>query len=260
MFSREARNLVGYVKKLSPVAVAFSGGLDSSVVAKAAGLASRSSVAITVDDFTVPRGDLRDARYVAKKSGIKHIVIKSSPPKKVLENPIDRCFYCKSHNYGIVGKVAGKLGIKTILDGANADDTREYRPGMRAAKAMGVRSPLLELGIGKEGTRKLAKEFGLPVWDKPSSACLSSRVPCGERITRVKLGKVERAEIAIRRITGVSKVRVRVHSGLARIEVPSGEIPKLLKKDLMIKVAKKLRSVGFSHVTVDLDGYRPGGN
>jgi len=159
-----------------------------------------------------------------------------------------------------VRKAAGKLGIKTVLDGANADDTKEYRPGMRAAKAMEVRSPLLELGFGKDGTRKLAKEFNLPVWDKPSSACLSSRVPCGERITRAKLGNVEKAEISIRRMTGVSKVRVRVHFGLARIEVPSREIPKLLKKDLMLKVAKKLRSIGFSHVTVDLEGYRPGGN
>ncbi len=260
MFSRGAKRLVRLVKKLSPVAVALSGGLDSCVVAKAAVLASEESVAVTIDDYTVPRRDLEDSKCVARLVGIRHVIVKSSPSKKVLENPGDRCFHCKSHNYGLVKEAAGKRGIHVVVDGANADDIKEYRPGMRAAKARGVRSPLLELGIGKKETRKLAREFGLPVWDKPSSACLSSRIKQGERITRGKLGKVERAEIAIMEMTGVRKVRVRTHEGLARIEVEKKDLKLLLDKDLIPRIAKRLRGIGFSHVTLDLEGYRPGGN
>ncbi|MFH0817539.1 MAG: ATP-dependent sacrificial sulfur transferase LarE, partial [Candidatus Micrarchaeota archaeon] len=209
MHSVKGKKLVRLLERISPVAVALSGGLDSSVVAKAASLASKKSIAVTIDDYTVPRKDILDAKCTAKMAGIKHVIVKSSPSKKVLENPKDRCFYCKSHNYGLVAKIAKKFKIKTVVDGANADDMLEYRPGMRAAKALGIRSPLLELGFGKNVTRKLAKEFGLLVWDKPSSACLSSRIPHGERITKQKLGKVERAELEIKRLAGIEKVRVR---------------------------------------------------
>jgi uncharacterized protein len=259
MHSKRAKRLVAFLEKISPVAVALSGGLDSCVVAKAARLASKGSLAVTIDDFTVPRGDVGDAKRVAQIAGIRHIIVKSSPSKKVLENPKNRCFYCKSHNYKIVRKTAKRFGIAAVVDGANADDTKEYRPGMAAAKKMGVRSPLLELGIGKTETRALAKEFGLSVWDKPSSACLSSRIPHGKRITKGKLARIELAESAIRELTQIAKVRVRAHEGIARIEVPKEELPRLFDKDLIVRIAKKLRKLGFSRVALDLEGYRPGG-
>lgn len=257
--SKNAKKLVALLKKVSPVAVALSGGLDSCVVAKAAKLASEDSIAVTIDDYTVPRRDLDDAKCVARMAGIRHVIVKSTPSKKVLGNPVDRCFYCKSHNYGLVKEEARRAGVKTVVDGANLDDTKEYRPGMRAAKAMGVCSPLLELGFGKRETRRLAKEFGLPVWDKPSSACLSSRIPHGERITKGKLGRIELAEEAIRNMTGIKKVRVRAHGPLARIEVPADELMLFFDKNLIPRIAKRLRETGFSHVTLDLEGYRPGG-
>ena len=259
MSSKNSERLVALLKKISPVAVALSGGLDSCVVAKAAKLASDCSVAITIDDYTVPRRDIADAKCVAGMVGMRHIIVKSAPSKKVLENPSDRCFYCKSHNYGLVKEEAKVAGIRTVVDGANLDDTKEYRPGMRAAKAMGVCSPLLEMGFGKKETRELAKEFGLPVWDKPSSACLSSRIPHGVRITKGKLGRIERAEEAVRRLTGIKKVRVRAHGSLARIEVPKGELVLFFDNNLIPKIAKRLRRIGFSHATLDLEGYRPGG-
>lgn len=259
MYSKNAKKLVALLSKLSPVAVAFSGGLDSSVVARAARLASEKSVAVTIDDYTVPRRDFEDARRVAELSGITHVIVKSRPPPKVLSNPKDRCFYCKGHNYGLVISTARKLGIKTVVDGANADDLGEYRPGMEASKRMGIISPLLKLGLGKKEIRSLAREFGLPVWDKPSSACLSSRIQCGERITKKKLGMVEVAEEEIRKMTGVGKVRVRVHGTLARIEVQKEELHVLFDRNLMARVSKRLREIGFSHVTLDLEGYRPGG-
>ncbi len=259
MHSNKAEKLIKRLEALSPVAVALSGGLDSSVVAKAARLASKKSLAVTIDDFTVPRRDINDAKRVAKIAGITHAIVKSRPPKEVLANPKDRCFYCKTHNYGLVSSTAKKFGIKTVVDGANADDTREYRPGMKAARELGVRSPLLELKLGKKDIRELAKEFGLPVWEKPSSACLSSRVLHGERITRGKLAKVERAEEELRKLTGVAKVRVRVHGNLARIEVPKENLGVFFDKLLIQRISKRLREIGFSHITLDLEGYRPGG-
>lgn len=259
MYSNKAQRLISLLEEISPLAVALSGGLDSSVVARAAEIASERSIAVTVDDFTVPRRDIEDAKRVARISGIPHVVVRSKPPKEVLSNPADRCFYCKKHNYGIVFETAGKIGITNVVDGANADDTREYRPGMNAAKQMGVRSPLLELGFGKADTRGLAKEFGLPVWDKPSSACLSSRIPHGSLITERKLSRVEASEEAIRKLTGIQKVRVRSHEKLARIEVPREQMKRLLEVHLMESIARRLREEGFTHVTLDLEGYRPGG-
>jgi pyridinium-3,5-biscarboxylic acid mononucleotide sulfurtransferase len=260
MTSASARKLIAYLERISPVAVALSGGLDSCVVAKAASEACKKSIAVTIDDYTVPRKDLRDAQETAGLCKITHVIVKSVPSKKVLENPVDRCFYCKQHNYGIVANTAKKFGIMTVVDGANEDDTKEYRPGMRAAREMNVVSPLLELKLGKKEIRKIANEFKLPVWDKPSSACLSSRIPHGERITEKKLGRVESAEEAIRQLTGIKKVRVRAHGKLARIEVEKEEMPKLLDRNLMDKVSKRLRVAGFSLVTLDLNGYRPGGS
>ncbi|MFH1448518.1 MAG: ATP-dependent sacrificial sulfur transferase LarE [Candidatus Micrarchaeota archaeon] len=259
MYSKKTKKLVEYLSRISPVAVALSGGLDSSVIAKASGLTSKDSVAITLDDYTLPRIDLKDAKRTAKLSRIKHIVLKSRPPPKVLSNPDDRCFYCKKHTYTLVMKRARKFGIRAVVDGANADDTSEYRPGLRAAKELGVYSPLLDLGFGKADTRMIAKEFKLPVWNKPSSACMSSRIPHGERITKGRLSRAETAEGYLRKATGIQKIRVRSHGNLARIEVPKEDIPAFFDKLLINRIAKRLRRIGFSHITLDLEGYRPGG-
>jgi pyridinium-3,5-biscarboxylic acid mononucleotide sulfurtransferase len=259
MHSQRTEKLLKYLSKISPVAVALSGGLDSSVVATAARLASDRSVAVTIDDYTLPRRDFRDARRVARLFGINHIVLKTAPPRKILDNPKDRCFHCKNHSYGLVRKAAKELGIDRIVDGANADDRKDHRPGMRAAKSLGVLSPLLELGFGKKETRLIALELSLPVWDKPASACLSSRVQSGSSITRAGLARIENAEKAVCAIAGVTKVRVRTHDGLARIEVPREEICRLFDKVLIARMAKRMRRMGFTHITLDLEGYRPGG-
>ncbi len=259
MYSKKTEKLISYLKGLSPVAVALSGGLDSSVLTKAAALAYEGSIAFTVDDFTLSRKDLSDAKRIANLSDIRHVIIKTKPAGGVLSNSKDRCFHCKKHSYGKIASKAKLFGIKTVVDGANRSDVLDYRPGMKAAEQMKILSPFLELGYTKKDIRDIARELDLFLSEKPSSACLCSRIPHGEKITTEKLSKVERAEEYIRKATGIAKVRVRSHGGLARIEVPSENVEVFFDKVLINKIAKRLRRIGFSHITLDIEGYRLGG-
>ncbi len=240
--------------------VAFSGGVDSAVLAKLAveALGARA-VAVTVDSQTFTATELREARRLARLIGIRHIVVGHDElaEEAFCRNPPDRCYLCRRGLSGKMKAVAGKLGLGAIADGANYSDAGEHRPGIRAASEAGVLHPLMEYRVTKAEVRRMARALGLPVARKPSSACLSSRIPYGERITEEKLRRIERAEAFIRSL-GFSQVRVRHHGTLARVEVEPRAVSRLARRGTMDKVARRLRRLGFTYVTADLEGYRSG--
>ncbi len=256
MHARE--KLIKWFKDKDGVVVAFSGGVDSSVVAKAAALAlDGNAIAATARSATLSKSELEMALKTAEEIGIKHVVFDEDEfenPGFVENSPL-RCYHCRQSLVEGLKNVAEGHGISLIVDGANADDMKQHRPGLKAMKENGVRSPLLELGIGKEGVRKIAGHFGLSVRDKPSMACLASRIPYGERITREKLAMVEKAEDYLFGL-GLRNMRVRNHGGIARIEVGRDEIGKIVKSKE--EVVKRLKKIGFTYVALDLEGYRSG--
>ncbi|MFQ5888180.1 MAG: ATP-dependent sacrificial sulfur transferase LarE, partial [Candidatus Hydrothermarchaeales archaeon] len=232
----KADQLLGWFADKGSVLVAFSGGVDSSVVAKAAHLALMdNAIALTARSSTLSRSEFESAKKVAKEMGISHIVIEEDEldDPRFVENPADRCYYCRKGLVTALKEMAEEKNITYVLDGANADDLKEHRPGLRALRENGARSPLLELGFGKEDVRGIARYFGLTTYDKPSMACLASRIPYGEKITHVKLDMVEKAEDFLRG-KGFRQVRVRHHRGIARIEVSEAEIEKAtrLRKEI----------------------------
>lgn len=249
--------LVNFLKQKAPLAVAFSGGVDSSVLAKAAFLASKKSIAVTINDPSISRNELAYAKRIAREIGIRHIIVKRKLPANVARNDCSRCYYCKKNSLMLIRKIAQKNNISTIAYGANKDDLGDYRPGMAAAKELGAWAPLLELGIRKAEVRKLAKEMKLPNYSKPSSPCLSSRIPRGERITNTRLGKIEKAEKAILSTCNVGILRVRDHGDIARIEVEQKDMDKILKAGA--KISSKLKQLGYKFVVLDIRGYKTGG-
>lgn len=240
------------------VLVAFSGGVDSAVVAKAAFISlQKKAIAATAMSQTFPKPELSTAKKVAKEIGIEHILFREDEFEnpKFVENPTDRCYHCRGSLIKGLKAIKDTKGLRIIVDGANADDAKQHRPGMRAMHENGVRSPLLELGFGKSEVRDIAKAYGLSVADKPSMACLASRIPYGEIITKGKLLKIAEAEYYIHNL-GFRQVRVRHHSGIARIEVSPEEILKVI--EYRKRINNKLRSLGFKYITIDLEGYRTG--
>ncbi|MEM3555456.1 MAG: ATP-dependent sacrificial sulfur transferase LarE [Candidatus Micrarchaeia archaeon] len=254
--SSKLRKLVSAVKEKAPLVVALSGGVDSSVVAKAAFLASNKSIAVTVINPTVSKREIADARKIARAIGMKHRLIRRKLSEEVGRNDALRCYYCKKEIIKILKRVAKEEGIETVADGSNKDDLRDFRVGLKACKEEGVYSPLLALGFGKKDVRKLAREMGLPNYEKPSEACLSSRV-MNQRINEKVLRKIGKAEHFVRKLTGASIVRVRDYGDTARIEVDKEHIDRLIKASG--RVNKKLNKLGYKYVTVDLGGYRVGG-
>lgn len=248
-------------KSKGSVLVAMSGGVDSSLVALQAKKAlGDNAIAATADSVTLPSGELEEAKRLARAIGIEHVIIEvdeTSNPNFV-RNPPDRCYYCKKELILKLKEIARDRRIETIVDGTNADDMKVHRPGALALAESGVYSPLAAAGLTKEDVRELARMLGLPNADKPSMACLGSRFPYGEEITRGKLRLVAEAEKLVRELTGVRELRVRVHGSLARIEVGKDERKLLFDQELMEAIAKKLRSLGFVYVTMDLLGYRSG--
>lgn len=255
---KKARELVEWFRNKDSVLVAFSGGVDSAVVARAAleALGPRA-VAATASSATMPSWELENAKKVAREMGITHEVFPEDEFRTpgFAENSPERCYHCRKGLIRGLRRVARSHGIRCIVDGANADDAKQHRPGMRAMRENGVRSPLLELGIGKEEVRRIARYFNLSVSEKPSMACLASRVPYGERITREKLRRIERAE-AFMRSLGFRELRVRHHGGIARIEVGRDELQRvLLHRE---RIVGRLKEIGFTYVALDLEGYRSG--
>jgi uncharacterized protein len=240
--------------------VAFSGGVDSAVLAKLAKDALEDrAVAVTVNSQTYTGAELREAKRLARLMGIRHLVVEHDEltDEAFCRNPPDRCYLCRMGMAGKLRALAGRLGIDHIADGANFSDTFEHRPGIRAATESGVMHPLMEHGVTKAQVREMARALGLPVSERPSSACLSSRIPYGEPITEKKLRTVKRAESFLRSL-GFRQVRVRHHGDIARIEVERAEVPRLVRRPMMERVVRRLRRLGFTYVTADLEGYRSG--
>jgi uncharacterized protein len=253
--------LLAFIRRYESCAVAFSGGVDSAVVAKAAHLAlGERAVAVTGASASLAEGELEEAAHVADLIGIRHEVIRTQEftNPDYLRNAPDRCYHCKSELYTQLEGIAEPLGVDVILNGANLDDAGDYRPGMNAAREHQVRSPLLECGFTKADVRELAAVWRLPVWDKPASPCLSSRVAYGEEVTPQRLAMIDHAEQHLRSL-GLRQLRVRYHKGdLARIEVPPEAISRLAQPAVYEQLVQRFKSLGFKYVTLDLEGLRSG--
>jgi uncharacterized protein len=243
-------------------AVAYSGGVDSAVVAKAAALAlGDSAVLVTGDSAALAAGELDSARDLAKLIGARHEVLRTdeiSNPDYIANGP-DRCYHCKTELYEQVSDLAARLGVLVVANGANADDLGDYRPGMRAASEHDVHSPLAECGFTKREVRELAAAWKLPVADKPASPCLSSRIAYGQEVTPERLRMIDQAEQLLHSL-GFRELRVRYHTDdMARIEVPLADLPELCDPAARDAVVEGLRQIGFKFVTLDLAGFRSGG-
>jgi uncharacterized protein len=255
------RRLVEFISQFESCIIAYSGGVDSAVVAKAAHLAHGDrAVAMTGVSASLASGELDAARRIATSIGIRHETIHTdelADPQYLLNAP-DRCFHCKTELYTRLRQEAARLGVETILNGANVDDLGDFRPGMQAADQHGVRSPLAECGLNKAAVRALAKEWKIEVWDKPATPCLSSRVAYGLNITPERLAKIDSAEQVLRGL-GLANVRVRLHENeLARLEVSTVDLPLVCEPSIREQVVSKLQQLGFRYITLDLQGFRSG--
>jgi uncharacterized protein len=253
-------NLKESIGRMGSLAVAYSGGVDSTFLLKVAhDVLDANVIAVTARSSTYPEREFREATDFAQKIGVRHRVIVSEELdiEGFADNPVDRCYFCKRELFTKILDVAKQHGLKYVADGSNIDDLGDYRPGMRAVMELGVVCPLKEAGMGKDDIRILSKEMNLPTWDKPAFACLSSRFPYGQKITREKLDAIDKTEQFLMDL-GFRQVRVRHHGDMARIEVSAEERRKIFDTDLMDRIHEKFRQFGFAYVALDLKGYRTG--
>jgi uncharacterized protein len=260
MLTEKLEQLKALFVEMEQAMIAYSGGVDSTLVAKIAYdiLGDRALAVTAVSPSLLPE-ELEDASIQAATIGIPHQIIKTHEMENpnYTSNPVNRCYFCKSELHDTLKPLAIKLGYPYVVDGVNADDLHDYRPGIQAAKERGARSPLAEVGITKAEVRQISQELGLPWWDKPAQPCLSSRFPYGEEITVAKLQRVGRAEIYLRKL-GYQNLRVRSEGETARIELPPEQIKEFVLKIDLPSVVSAFQEFGFLYVTLDLEGYRSG--
>ncbi|MHC5741021.1 MAG: ATP-dependent sacrificial sulfur transferase LarE [Nostoc sp.] len=260
MLTEKFEQLRALFREMEQALIAYSGGVDSTLVAKIAYdvLGDRALAVTAVSPSLLPE-ELEDAKIQAATIGIPHKIVQTHEMENpnYTSNPVNRCYFCKSELHDTLKPLALELGYPYVVDGVNADDLHDYRPGIQAAKERGARSPLAELGVTKVEVRQLSQQLGLPWWDKPAQPCLSSRFPYGEEITVAKLQRVGRGEIYLRKL-GWQNLRVRSEGDTARIELPPEEIKEFVLTNDLQTLVSAFQDFGFIYVTLDLEGYRSG--
>lgn len=260
MLNEKYEKLKEYLLSLESAAVAFSSGVDSTFLLKAAhDVLGDKVIAVTAQSCSFPKRELKEAEVFCANEGIKHILCKSEELEidGFRHNPVNRCYLCKKELFQKIQVIAKENNIKNIVEGSNTDDNGDYRPGLQAVAELGIKSPLRYAGLNKAEIRELSKKLGLKTYNKQSFACLSSRFPYGEEINEKKLTMVDKAEQLLLDM-GFNQIRVRIHGKIARIEVCEIDFPKLIEKETREKIVSKFKKYGFTYISMDLQGYRTG--